>query len=46
VANAAGLDFDPHLAGAGLGNFAFNDFKRSARAGDLGSAHFGHKFFS
>jgi hypothetical protein len=43
VTNAAGLDFDPHLTGTRLGNFAFNDFKRSAGAGDLGSAHLGHK---
>ena len=43
VADAAGLDFDPHLAGGGLWNFTFNDFKRSAGAGDLGSAHFWHK---
>ena len=27
VANAAGLHFDPHPAGAGLRNFTFNDFK-------------------
>jgi len=27
VADATGLDFDPHPAGARLGNFTFNDFK-------------------
>jgi hypothetical protein len=43
VANAAGLDFDPDVTGTRLGNVAFNDFKRSAGAGDLGSAHLGHK---
>jgi hypothetical protein len=46
VTDAAGLDFDPDLTGPGLGNFAFNDFKRPAGAGDLGSAHLGHNFFA
>jgi len=27
VADAAGLDFDPHPVGARLGNFTFNDFE-------------------
>jgi hypothetical protein len=43
VTDATGLDFYSDLAGTGLGNFAFNDFKRPAGAGDLGSAHFRHK---
>jgi len=43
VADATGLDFDPHLAGARFGDWAFYDFKRSARAGDLRGAHFWDK---
>jgi hypothetical protein len=43
VADAAGLNFYPHLAGARLGNFTFNDFKRSARTGDLRGTHLWHK---
>jgi hypothetical protein len=42
MANATGLDLDPHLAGAGLRNFTFNQFKRPAGPGDLGSTHFWH----
>jgi hypothetical protein len=42
VADAAGLDFDPHAAGVWLRNLTFNNFKRSARSGDLGNAHFWH----
>jgi hypothetical protein len=45
MADAAGLDFDPHLAGTRLGNFAFNDFKRPAGTGNLDSTHFRHKKF-
>jgi hypothetical protein len=44
VTNAAGLDLEAQLKGARPGNFAFNNFKRSAGAVDLGSAHLGHKF--
>jgi hypothetical protein len=43
VADAAGLHFDPHPAGARLGNVTFNEFKSSARAGNLGNTHFSHK---
>jgi hypothetical protein len=43
VANAAGLDLDSDPPGFGLRNFAFDEFKVSARAGDLSSTHFCHK---
>ena len=43
MADAAGLNFDPNLARTRLGNFAFDDFKRPAGAGDLDSTHFRHK---
>ncbi len=43
VANAAGLDFNPHPAGRWLRNVTFNDFKRPARTGDLRGTHFWHK---
>jgi hypothetical protein len=33
VANAAGPNFDPHLTGTGLGDFAFDDFKRPPARG-------------
>src|SRR5439155_6289108 len=42
VTDAAGLDFDPHPAGGGLGNFTFNDFKRPVWTGDLGGTHLWH----
>jgi hypothetical protein len=42
MANATGLDLDPYLAGAGLRNFTFNQFKRPAGPGDLRSTHFWH----
>jgi hypothetical protein len=45
VTNTTGLDFNPNLTGTRLGDFAFNDFKRPAGAGDLGSTHLGHKIF-
>jgi hypothetical protein len=43
VANAARLNFNPYLTGAGLGDFAFDDFKRPAGMGNLDNAHFRHK---
>lgn len=42
VADAAGLDLDPHRSGAGFGDFAFHDFERCVRAEDLQGAHLGH----
>ena len=43
VADATSLDFNPHPAGAGFGEFTFNDFKRPAGAADLGGTRFLHK---
>src|SRR5208282_315376 len=43
VANATSLDFDSNPTGGRLGNFAFDNFKRSARMGDLRSSHLWHK---
>ncbi len=45
VTDAARLDFDPHPAGGGLWDFAFNNFKRPVRADDLCGTHLGHKQF-
>ena len=42
VADVTALDFDPHPAGGGLGDFTFNDCRRSARTGDLCSTHLWH----
>lgn len=42
VADAAGLDFDPHRTGAGRWDFAFDDFKGTVGTGDLGDTHLGH----
>jgi hypothetical protein len=42
VANAAGLNFDSHLAGSWLGNFTFYNFKRSTGPDNLGNTHFWH----
>src|SRR6185436_15617570 len=42
MANATSLDLDPHPTGGGLGNFAFNNFERPIRAGDLGDTHLCH----
>jgi hypothetical protein len=43
MADAAGLHFEAHLAGARLGNITFNQFKRFSRTANLGSTHFWHK---
>jgi hypothetical protein len=43
VADAAGLDFNPHPPGGGLGNFAFNNLKRAVGPDDLRSTHLWHK---
>jgi hypothetical protein len=43
MADAACLNFDSDLSRTGLGNFTFNQFKRSAGTRDLNSAHFCHK---
>src|SRR5713101_5776564 len=42
VADATGLDFHPHPAGARLGNFTFNDFKWPAGTADLRGTHLYH----
>ena len=42
VANPTRLNFNPHPAGRRLRNFTFNDFKRTARTGDLRGAHCWH----
>ena len=39
VADAAGFDFDAHLAAAGFGRGAFDDFEISAGLGDLNRFH-------
>ncbi len=44
MANAAGVDLDPHPAGTWLRDGTLHDIKRSARAGNLGNAHHGHVF--
>ena len=46
VTDTAGLDFDSDRAGAGLGDVALHDFKRSFRAGNLHGSHFRHNPFS
>jgi hypothetical protein len=43
VTDAAGLNFDPHPAGIRQGDFAFNNLKRPAGAGDLCNTHLWHK---
>src|SRR5260370_18499173 len=40
MADAAGLDFDTHRCGTGLGNFPCCNFERPVRTGDLHDAHF------
>jgi hypothetical protein len=45
VADAAGLDFNPDLAAARLGNISFNEFESTAGFADLDSLHFRHSFF-
>src|SRR6266567_592385 len=42
VADATSLDFDSHPAGARLGDFTFNDFKRPVWSGDLRGTHLYH----
>src|SRR5713101_1950647 len=42
VADATGLDFDSHPAGARLGNFTFDDFKWPAGTADLRGTHLLH----
>jgi hypothetical protein len=48
VADSAGLDADADMAGAGVGKFTLDDFKSSARGGDLyGTARYRwHGYFS
>jgi hypothetical protein len=45
VADAAGFDFNPDLAAAGLGNVSFDELEITARFADLDSLHFRHGFF-
>ena len=42
VADAAGFNFDPHLAGTGFGNFPFDDLKGSICSGHLRHTHLRH----
>jgi hypothetical protein len=42
VANAAGLNLDPHLPCFGLGTLAFDQFERSLRFWDLNRFHLCH----
>ena len=42
VTHATRLNLDPHLAGAGFGDVAFDDLERSVRVRNLGHAHLGH----
>ena len=42
VADAAGLDLDPHGAGPGVGDRAFDEFEGPAGAGHLDGAHGRH----
>jgi len=42
-ADAAGLDFDANLSGAGLGDVALNDFKIAASLWNLDRFHFCHE---
>ena len=44
VADTTGLDFDSHQAGARLGDFAFNKFKRPGWPGNLGGTHLWHNW--
>src|SRR5438876_362466 len=43
VANAASLNLDPHPTGGWLGNFTFNNLKRTARTANLRRTHLWHK---
>jgi hypothetical protein len=45
VADAAGFDFDPKLAAAGVRNVSFNEFQITAGFADLDSLHSRHSFF-
>jgi len=45
VADAAGFDFNPDLAAAGLGNVSFDEFEITAGFTDLDSFHSRHSYF-
>jgi hypothetical protein len=43
MADAAGLNFDPHPASGRLGDVTFDNFQSSAGSGYLSNTHFRHK---
>jgi hypothetical protein len=44
MADAAGLDFDSHVAWTGIGDVAFDNFQGTAGARDLHCSHSWHEF--